>query len=167
MLPFRGPLTISRVSVLAWRSPGTGKPGGLPSMGPHRVGHDWSDLAAAAAAESVLVATSGVGGEGCCCHPGASRASRVALVVKKAPASAGGAGDVGSIPGSGGSPGGGNGNPLQHSCLEHPHGQRSLAGYSPWGHTELDTAEWLSRGVSSIPQSTRQPQNKVCDSNHE
>ena len=36
-------------SVLAWRSPGTGKPGGLPSMGSHRVGHDWSDLAAAAA----------------------------------------------------------------------------------------------------------------------
>ena len=36
-------------SVLAWRIPGTGKPGGLPSMGLHRVGHDWSDLAAAAA----------------------------------------------------------------------------------------------------------------------
>ena len=37
-------------SVLAWRTPGTGEPGGLPSMGSHRVGHDWSDLAAAAAA---------------------------------------------------------------------------------------------------------------------
>ena len=37
-------------SVLAWRIPGTGEPGGLPSMGLHRVGHDWSDLAAAAAA---------------------------------------------------------------------------------------------------------------------
>ena len=36
-------------SFLAWRIPGTGEPGGLPSMGPHRVGHDWSDLAAAAA----------------------------------------------------------------------------------------------------------------------
>ena len=35
-------------SVLAWRIPGTGEPGGLPSMGSHRVGHDWSDLAAAA-----------------------------------------------------------------------------------------------------------------------
>ena len=32
-------------SVLAWRIPGTGQPGGLPSMGSHRVGHDWSDLA--------------------------------------------------------------------------------------------------------------------------
>ena len=37
-------------SVLAWRIPGTGEPGGLPSMGSHRVGHDWSNLAAAAAA---------------------------------------------------------------------------------------------------------------------
>ena len=35
-------------SVLAWRIPGTGEPGGLPSMGSHRVRHDWSDLAAAA-----------------------------------------------------------------------------------------------------------------------
>ena len=35
-------------SVLAWRIPGTGEPGGLPSMGSHRVGHDWSDLAAEA-----------------------------------------------------------------------------------------------------------------------
>ena len=35
-------------STLAWRIPGTGEPGGLPSMGSHRVGHDWSDLAATA-----------------------------------------------------------------------------------------------------------------------
>ena len=35
-------------SILAWRIPGTEEPGGLPSMGSHRVGHDWSDLAAAA-----------------------------------------------------------------------------------------------------------------------
>ena len=38
------------LQVLAWRIPGTGEPGGLPSMGLHRVGHDWSDLAAATAA---------------------------------------------------------------------------------------------------------------------
>ena len=38
----------SHSSVLAWRIPGTAEPGGLPSMGSHRVGHDWSDLAAAA-----------------------------------------------------------------------------------------------------------------------
>ena len=36
-------------SVLAWRIPGMGEPGGLPSMGSHRVGHNWNDLVAAAA----------------------------------------------------------------------------------------------------------------------
>ena len=41
-------------SVLAWRIPGTAEPGGLPSMGSHRVRHDWSDLAAAAAADMCL-----------------------------------------------------------------------------------------------------------------
>ena len=41
------------------------------------------------------------------------------------------AGDLGLIPGLGRSPGGGHGNPLQYSCLENPHGQRSLVGYSP------------------------------------
>ena len=40
-------------SALAWRIPGTGEPGGLPSMGSHRVGHDWSDLAVAAVAEYI------------------------------------------------------------------------------------------------------------------
>ena len=40
-------------SILAWRIPGTEEPGGLPSMGSHRVRHDWSDLAAAAAAETI------------------------------------------------------------------------------------------------------------------
>ena len=43
----------SHSSVLAWRIPGMGEPGGLPSLGSHRVGHDWSDLAAAAAAEQI------------------------------------------------------------------------------------------------------------------
>ena len=42
-------------------------------------------------------------------------------------------GDPGSIPGLGRSPGGGQGNTLQYSCLENPHGQRSLVGYSPLG----------------------------------
>ena len=41
------------------------------------------------------------------------------------------AGDPGSIPGSGRSPGGGNGNPLPYSCLENPCRHRSLAGYTP------------------------------------
>ena len=53
-------------------------------------------------------------------------------------------GDLGSIPGLGKSPGGGNGNLLYYSCLENPHGQRSLAGYSSWGHKESDMTERLS-----------------------
>ena len=44
-------------SVLAWSIPGTGEPGGLPSMGSHRVGHDCSDLAAAAAVVRAVVVT--------------------------------------------------------------------------------------------------------------
>ena len=51
------------------------------------------------------------------------------------------AGDLGSIPGLGKSSGGGHGNPLQYSCLENPHGQRSLVGYSC---KESDTTKWLS-----------------------
>ena len=43
------------------------------------------------------------------------------------------AGDLDSIPGLGRSPGGGHGNPLQYSCLENPHGQRSLVGHGPRG----------------------------------
>ena len=48
------------------------------------------------------------------------------------------AGDLGLIPGLGRSPGKGHDNPLQYSCLENPHGQRSLVGYSPWGRKESD-----------------------------
>ena len=47
------------------------------------------------------------------------------------------AGNEGLILGPGRSPGGGHGNPLQYSCLENLHGQRSLAGYRPGGHREL------------------------------
>ena len=91
-------------SVLAWRIPGTGEPGGLPSMGLHRVGHDWSNLVAVAAAanwkKSILwhvrgFADSSVDTESTC-H----------------------AGDLGSVPGLGRSPGGRKGYPPQYSGLE-------------------------------------------------
>ena len=51
-------------------------------------------------------------------------------MVKNPPANVEDIRDVGLIPGSGRSPGGGHGNPLQYSCLEKSLGQRSLAGYS-------------------------------------
>ena len=58
-------------------------------------------------------------------------------------------GDLSSKPGLGISPGGGHGNPLQYSCLENPHGPRSLVGYSPWDHKDLDMTEWLSTGLTA------------------
>ena len=90
-------------SVLAWRIPGTGEPGGLLSMGLHRAGHDWSNLVAAAAVERYDLGT-----------------SQVALVVKNWSADAGGIRGTGSISGSGRSPGEENSNPLQYACLENP-----------------------------------------------
>ena len=58
-------------------------------------------------------------------------------------------GDLGSNPGLGRSPGGGHGNPLLYSCLENPHGQRSLLGYSALGCKESDTTERLSTAQHS------------------
>ena len=44
---------VTHSNVLAWRIPGTAEPGGLPSMGSHRVGHDCSDMTEAAAAGTI------------------------------------------------------------------------------------------------------------------
>ena len=87
-------------SILAWRVPGLEETDGLPSIGSHRVEHDSSHLAAAAASSSDSKASP--------CN----------------------AGDLGSIPGSGRCLGEGNGNPLQYSWPGEFHGQRSLVGYS-------------------------------------
>ena len=104
-------------SVLAWRIPGTGEPGRLLSVGLHRVGHDWSDLAAAAWISYGL--------------PYSSDGKESSY----------NAGVPGSIPGSGRSPG--SSTPV--FLPGESHGERSLAGYSPWGHKELDTTKWLTR----------------------
>ena len=57
--------------------------------------------------------------------------------------------------------GGGHGNPLQYSCLENPHGQRSLAGCSPWGPKELDAIKRLSTqskmGASLVARTVKDP----------
>ena len=76
-------------------------------------------------------------------------ASQVALVVKNLPANAGNLSDMGSISGSGRSPGGGNGNPHQYSCLENPM-DRGGASSSPWGLKESDTTEHLSTPLNSV-----------------
>ena len=75
-------------------------------------------------------------------------------------------GDLGSILGLARSPGGGHGNPFLYSSLKNPQGQRSLVGYSPWGHKELDTTEWLSTAwlkIQSLPckKQTRNEGGKI------
>ena len=79
-------------SVLGWRIPGTGKPGGLPSMGSHRIRHNGSDLAAHTGMRPLGV-------------------SQVAQWVKDPPAMQESR-NTGLIPGMERSPGGGHGNPL-------------------------------------------------------
>ena len=99
----------------AWRISWTGEPGRLQSLESHRVGHSSSDLA--------------------CVHPPDTSVGKESTCNARDPS---------SILGSGRSPGGGHGNPLWYSCLENPHGQRSLADHSPWGRKESDTTEQLS-----------------------
>ena len=60
---------------------------------------------------------------------------------------------LGSILGLGKSPGGGHGNPLQYSCLENLHGQRSQADYSPWGRKESDMTEATKHSTLGRPRS--------------
>ena len=92
--------------------------------------------------------------------------SQVALVVKNPPARAGDSGNVGSIPGSGRSPGGGHGS--QYSCLENPHGQRSLAVYTLQGVKESDTTKatwrpcnlWRSLFLSSLTNGLKAPRTQ-------
>ena len=86
-------------SVLAWRIPGMGEPGGLPSMGSHRVGHDWSDLAAAAAARVNVRKKIPVRGQS------TWREWWEIMCNKQQVAEPGGEG---------------NGSPRQYSCLENP-----------------------------------------------
>ena len=64
-------------------------------------------------------------------------------MVKHLPANSGDVRDMHSIPGPGRSSGVGNGNPFQYSCLGKPHGEKSLAGHSPWGCKESDMTECM------------------------
>ena len=144
----------THASALAWRIPGTKEPGRLPSVGSHRVRHNWIDLAAA----------DKDGGEGVkndahvilkrnkirkikmsfwshvkfLVPLGIKWAFQVELVVKNLRANAGDKRDLALICGWGRALGGGHGNPLQYSCLENST-ERNLAVYNPWGYTESDT----------------------------
>ena len=138
-------------SVLACRIPGTGEPDGLLSMGLHRVGHEWSKLAAAAATLNQWFLTLKPTMLHYCyqCFGLWAKILKLALndywasslAYADGKESTCSAGDLGSVPGSGRSSGEGNGNPLPVFLLGESHEQRSLAGYSPWGCKELDTTE--------------------------
>ena len=75
-----------------------------------------------------------------------TRAFQVVLEVKNPPYNAGDIRHGGLSLGLGRSPGGEHGNPLQDSCLENPHEERSLVGYSPWGHKRVrhDWSDWAA-----------------------
>ena len=64
-------------------------------------------------------------------------------------------GDLGSVPCLGRSPGRGHGSPLQYSCLENPHGPRSLAGYRPWGLNESAMTEHRGSREQVMPAPKR------------
>ena len=96
-------------STLAWKIPWTEDPDRLQFIGSQRVGQD------------LVTSQHLIRG-----FPGGS-------AVKNPPVNVG---DVCSIPGWGRSPGGGNGNTLQYSCLRKSHGQRRLAAYSPQDHRD-------------------------------
>ena len=87
-------------SVLAWRSPGIGEPGGLLSLGSHRVRHDWSDLAAAAT--YVLLDMLVILPKDISRSSGSNKSRNICPMIKPILRTEG------------------NGTPLQYSCLENP-----------------------------------------------
>ena len=119
-LGWKDPLEKGKAShsrVLAWRIPRIEESGGLSTMGSQRIRHKWAT------------------------NP-FTWLPWVAQVVKTLPATQGI--HLCSIPGSGRSPGEGNGYPLQYSCLEMPWTEQPGRLHSPWGHKELDVTEQLT-----------------------
>ena len=127
----------SHSSVLAWRIPGMGEPCGLLSMGSHRVGHDWCDLAVAAATYMEGFTGGSAGKESTCS-----------------------VGDLGSIPGLGRCPGEENGYPLQYSslknsmdCIEsmcHKSGTWLNDFHPVWKHQKFTFAVMLRKYLSYL-----------------
>ena len=107
--------------------PPTEEPGGLLSMGSHRVGHDWNDLAAAAA--------------------GYIQGFPDCLAGKNLPVNAG---DEGLILGLARSPEEGNNNPFQYSCRENPMDRGAWWATVHGVVKELDTTEWLNNNNKNI-----------------
>ena len=137
--------------ILAWRIPEMAETSELPSLGSHRVGHNWSNIAAAhtccISTQIQLIFVSW-----CFCFysksiNNSSKASQVVLVVKNLPANEGAIRDEGFISGLGRSPGGGNGILLQYSCLENSKGRGAwwLQSMGP----QTDMTERVSMGTQA------------------
>ena len=148
-------------SILAWRIPGTEEPGGLPSMGSHRVGHDWCDLAAAGHCRACVCSWSNEEHymglrqgtlwddldfemimPNTMIRKDKGTPRLVAQSVNDSPSmqeTAWSTGDLGLIPGSGRFLGEGHSNPLQYSCLENPMDRRAW-----WVHGIANSWTWLS-----------------------
>ena len=130
---------VTHSSILAWRIPGTWEPGGLPSIGSRRVGHDWSDLATIAIVNCFLCLVVFVLPFLSC------RVSLVAQIVKNPHAI-----QENRVwrsrfdPWVRKMPWGRKWHPTPVFLPGKSHGQRSLVGYSPWGCKELNTTEQLT-----------------------
>ena len=109
-------------SVLAWRIPGTGEPGGLLSMGSHRVGHDWRNLAPAAAAGCGWGFPGGARGKEPACQCRRRKTHGFDPWVRKIPWRRAWQPTPVFLPGK-------------------SHRQSSLVGYSPWGRKQSDVTE--------------------------
>ena len=144
-------------STLAWKIPWMEEPGRLQSIGSLPVGHNWTNSL------SLFTFThrrrkrqptpvflpgesQGRGSLVGCRLWGCTQLKRLSISGSGSDGkeSACKTADLGLIPGLGWSTGEGHSNPLQYSCLKHPHEQWSLVGYSPCGHKMSDTAELLS-----------------------
>ena len=119
------PSQIMNSSILDWKIPWTEEPSRLQSMGSQRVGHDW--VTNIYIYIYIFTSKGFLGG-----------------TIKNSPVSGGEARDTGSIPGSGRSPGVGNSNPLQDSCLENSMGR---GGWQVTVHGVMQNWAWLSTGT--------------------
>ena len=118
-------------SILAWRILWTEEPGGLLSIGSHRVGHNWSDLACVHASILFKGFPNGASGKESTCQWRRHQRLGFDPWIRKIPWSRKRQPTLVFLPGK-------------------FHGLRNLVSYSPWGHKELDTTEWLNISRSPI-----------------
>ena len=153
-------------SILVLRIPWAEEPGRPQSIVSQRVGHDWGDLVHTHLKYSWCTILYVTGAQ----YSGSQPLKVLLRLEAGFPGGSDGnksacnAGDLGLIRGLGRSPREGKGCPFQYSGLENSHGQRSLAGYSPWGRKELSTTEQLSTAhIKLIHSVVQQKSAQYCN----